>query len=114
MPFTTPIRVPPPALGMTASVLGVIAMLLFFMPVLGIPLSICGVVIGVAGLVASLTVVRSDLRWSVTGLAAALLALAINVAIALAPAGYLRDQNVPRSWQAVPDRPVAPPPAGQP
>ena len=37
-------------LGMSSIVLGLIALLLFFMPVLGIPIAGCGLAIGLAGL----------------------------------------------------------------
>jgi hypothetical protein len=98
---------------MASLVLGVIALLLFFMPILGIPLSVCGMFFGIVGLFASFTASRTNLRASIAGLAASSLALAINVAIANAPAGYLHDPTVPRLWQPVPDRPHAPPPASQ-
>ena len=107
------ITIPPMALGVTSLVLGVIASLLFFLPILGIPLSVCAVLIGVIGLIASAARPKVFLRWSLIGLAASCLALAINLAIVYAPVGYLRDQNVPRPWQSVPDRPSAPPPARQ-
>jgi hypothetical protein len=113
MPSITPIRTPPTALGMASLVLGVIALLLFFLPILGIPLSLCGIILGVIGLLASFAVRGTYLRWTLAGLATSCLALAINVAIAYSPAGYLHDHNVPRPWQPVPDRPYVAPPAKQ-
>ncbi len=106
-------RTPLPALGMTSLVLGVIAMVLAFLPVLGIPLSLCGIVLGTIGIFASFAVPGSHLRWALAGVATSLLALGINAAIGFAPSGYLHDQKVPRPWQPVPDRPYAPPPARQ-
>ncbi|HZZ77451.1 MAG TPA: hypothetical protein VFE62_02970 [Gemmataceae bacterium] len=104
------VRMPPPGLGMAALVLGAIGLLLFFLPILGIPLSVAGIALGVAALLAS-TVWQMNLRWAIAGLATSCLALTINLAIWYAPGGYLRDPSVPRMWQAVPDRPYAPPPA---
>lgn len=100
-----------PALGMASLVLGVIAMLLAFLPVLGVPLSMCGILCGIIGFGAALCVGGSNLRWGLAGLAASCLALGMNIALAYAPGGYLPDHNVPRIWQPVPDRPEAPPPA---
>lgn len=111
---TMPIRPTLPALGMASVVLAVIAMLLFFLPVLAVPLSICALTLGFAGLVAALLAPGTSLRFALLGLAASSLALAINAAIACAPAGYLRDQNPPRLWQSVYDRPFAPPPVQKP
>jgi hypothetical protein len=102
---------PLPALGMTSLVLGVIAMVLAPLPVLGIPLSVCGIVSGVIGFIAAFTVPGTYFRWAVGGLAASVLALGINLALAYAPEGYLPDKNSPTPWQPVPDRPAAPPPA---
>jgi hypothetical protein len=106
-------RVPLPALGMSALVLGVIALLLAFLPILGIPLSLCGIVLGCIACVASFTVPGTFLRWALAGLITCILALTINLAIYYAPTGYLNEPGVPRPWQGVPDRPYSPPPARQ-
>jgi len=98
---------------MTSLVLGVISSLLFFLPILGIPLSLCGILFGVLGLLGHFAVPGTSLRWTLEGLAVSCLSLAINVAITFAPTGYLHDQNVPRPWQPVPDRPYVSPPARQ-
>jgi|HubBroStandDraft_4_1064222.scaffolds.fasta_scaffold445191_1 hypothetical protein len=113
MPDTFRTRTPLPALGMSSLVLGVIALLLAFLPILGIPLSLCGILLGVVGIFSSLAVAGTYLRWSLAGLATSCLALIVNLAITYAPTGYLPEQNVPRTWQPVPDRPYAPPPASQ-
>ncbi len=102
---------PLPALGMTSLVLGVIALLLAFLPILGIPLSAFGLLFGFLGFLAALVARGTSLRWSVGGLAASCLALAVNLAIAYAPEGYLPGRKVPRPWQPVSDRPYVPPPA---
>jgi hypothetical protein len=102
---------PLPALGMASLVLGVIAMLLAPLPVLGIPLSGCGILFGVIGFIAAFTVPGTYLRWAVGGLAASCLALAMNLALAYAPEGYVPDHNPPPSWQPAPDPPTTPPPA---
>jgi hypothetical protein len=105
------VRMPAPAFGMTSLVLGVIALLLFFLPILGIPLSIAGIVLGVLALIGAMVRVQMNLRWAIAGLATSCLALAINVAIWHAPNSELHDPSMPRMWQSVPDRPYAPPPA---
>jgi hypothetical protein len=100
-------------LGMTSLVLGTIALLVNFLPVLGIPLAALGLVFGVVGFILALLTPASRLRWSAAGVAMCCLALAVNIAIAYAPAGYLPGRNVPRPWQPEPDRPYVPPPARQ-
>jgi hypothetical protein len=102
---------PLPALGMASLVLGVIALLLSFLPVLGLPISACGLLCGLLGFAAALVSPGTSLRWSVGGLAVGVLALSVNLALAYAPTGYLPDPHVPKTWQPVPDRPSVPPPA---
>ncbi len=102
---------PLPALGMTSLVLGVTALLLAFLPILGIPLGAFGLLFGVLGLIVAPLVSGSSLRWSLAGVAVCSLALAVNVAIAYAPTGYVPGPHIPRLWQPVPDRPYVPPPA---
>ncbi len=97
-------------LGMTSLVLGTVGLLLFFLPVLGIPLSAIGLLCGVLRLFQPAES-GTTLRWGVGGVAVSCLALAVNVGVAFAPAGYLPGRKVPRPWQAVPDRPYVPPPA---
>jgi hypothetical protein len=101
----------PYALGLTSLALGAVALLLFFMPVLGIPLAGAGLLFGLIALLAALFGGRSSLRWAVLGIALSLLALAADVAVALAPAGYLPHQSQPRTWQPPAVRPYVPPPA---
>jgi hypothetical protein len=98
-------------LGMSSLVLGMIGLLLFFLPILGIPISVCGLFFGLVGLGAVFFPTGTSLRWSLAGVAASALALAINIAIVYAPAGYLPGRKVPQMWQTVPDRPYVPPPA---
>jgi hypothetical protein len=98
-------------LGMSSLVLGVIGLLLFFLPVLGIPISSFGLLLGVVGLLAAFLPTRTSLRWSLAGTAASVLALSINLAIFYAPAGYLHDRKVPQLWRPDLDRPYLPPPA---
>ena len=102
---------PPLGLGLTAVVLGVVGLVLFFLPILSIPLGGVGLVFGFAGFVLALMGGRSSLRWSVAGIALSCLALAISLAIAQAPAGYLPSRAIPLDTQRVPDRPYVPPPA---
>jgi hypothetical protein len=110
MNILPPTQRPPADFGLAAAVVGTIALLVFFMPVLGIPISASGLLFGVIGLAASWTSGGIKLRWGLAGIAVSALALALNIAIAFAPAGYLRGHEVPHLWQAVPDRPSVPPP----
>jgi hypothetical protein len=89
-------------LGMTSLVLGVIALILFFLPILGIPLAAFGMFFGIVGFFVGLFSPGTSLRWSVGGTAISALALAINIAIAYAPGGYLPDRQVPQPWQQPP------------
>jgi hypothetical protein len=98
-------------LGMSSVVLGVIGMMLFFLPILGVPLSAVALCFGIAGAVTALFTPGSNLRWSVAGVAVSCLALGINLAILYAPEGYLPGRKVPQMWQLPPDRPFVPPPA---
>lgn len=96
--------------GMLSFVLGVIALMLFFLPILGIPISAIGLLCGIIGVVVDATT-KTSLRWSLLGCAITSLAVAINLAIAYVPGGYLSPPRVVPSWQTVPDRPYVPPPA---
>jgi hypothetical protein len=102
---------PVPGLGMTSMVLGIIAMLLAFLPVLGFPLAVFGLVFGFAGIVAVFFSRSTSLRWSVGGALVSALALGVNTAIGYAPSGYEPSRQVPPMWQTVPYRPQVSPPA---
>lgn len=106
---------PPIGLGMSSLVIGTIGLMLFFLPVLGIPLSAFGLLFGLLGLLATFLRGRpaggAALRWTLAGIAVSSLALAVNVAIAYAPAGYLPGGEVPQLWQVAPNRGYVPPPA---
>ncbi|HLJ94056.1 MAG TPA: hypothetical protein VKU02_12790 [Gemmataceae bacterium] len=102
---------PPAAPGMLSLVLGVIGLLLFFLPILGIPISVFGLLFGLIGVLAAVRPGGMRLRWSLLGCAASALALAINFGIAYAPSGYLPPPAVPQPWQPIPGRPTIPPPA---
>jgi hypothetical protein len=104
-------RLPPIDLGPLSVVLGSIGLLLFLLPVLGVPISACALLFGVVGSILAFAPGGVRLRWSLLGCAISSLALAINIAIAYAPAGYQPPPGVPPPWQAVPDRPYVPPPA---
>jgi hypothetical protein len=95
---------------MTALILGVISMLLFFLPVLGIPIGICGLFFGTLAVPIALFYDLS-LRWSVAGIATCSLALAINLAVTYAPSGYVPPPSPPKVWQTAPGRQYIPPPA---
>jgi hypothetical protein len=102
---------PPLGLGLTSVVLGVVGLLLFFLPILSIPLGGVGLVFGLGGLVLALFGGWTSLRWPVAGIALSGLALAAGLAIAQAPAGYLPSRAIPLNTEPVPDRPYVPPPA---
>jgi hypothetical protein len=101
-----------PAFGMTALVLGHVALLLFFMPILGIPLAAIGLLFGLLGILLALVSRSSSLRWSLAGVAACGLALAVNAAISYAPeTESLPGRGMQQQWQPTPVRPMVPPPA---
>jgi hypothetical protein len=104
-------RHPPIEPGLTSLVLGTTALLLAFLPILGLPLSAIGMLIGLVGIAVALTRDLGSLRWSVLGTIVCGTALAINVALVYAPAGYQPRPRVPQAWQSVPDRPWVSPPA---
>ena len=86
-------------------------MLLFFLPVLSIPLGGIGVIFALVAIVLALRGSWTSLRWALAGLVVSGTALTVGVAIAEAPAGYLRSQAIPLNSQPVPERPYVPPPA---
>ena len=92
-------------------VLGAVGMLLFFLPILGIPLGGAGVIFGAVGIVLALRGGWTSLRWSIAGLVVSCTALFVGIAIAEAPAGYLRSRAIPLNVQPVAERPYVPPPA---
>jgi hypothetical protein len=100
-------------LGMASLVLGTVALMLFFLPVLGIPISVLGLLFGLVGSGVALFRPRVSLRWGLGGIGMSALALLLNIGIVYAPAGYIpTGGQQPPPWQAVPDRPYVPPPAG--
>ena len=103
------VRSPLVALGMTSFVLGVIGLMLFFMPVLGIPISVLGLCFGIVGLLEVFVAIQSSLRWSLYGTGFCALALAVNIAIAYAPSGYMPGRAPPAPWEPPPGRPYVPP-----
>src|SRR5437762_10489571 len=98
-------------LGLSSLVLGVIALLVAFMPVLGVPLSLFGLAFGGCGLVLALLHLGPSLRTSAGGIVTCLTALVLNLAIAYAPSGYLPEPRARENFNPHPDRPSAPPPA---
>ena len=106
-------RTPLPALGMASLVLGVIGLILAFLPILAAPLSACGIVLGIIGVITAFAVPGTYLRWAVAGLVTSILALGVDVALSLAPGaqGEVPTPRSPAMWQSPPDRPTVPPPA---
>ncbi len=99
------------ALGMTSLVQGVISLILGVVPVMGIPIGLFALLFGVLALIAWMLDLGPNLRVTLGGIGASLLALTVNFAIAFAPVGYRPEPTVPNIWQTVPDRPSSPPPA---
>jgi hypothetical protein len=97
-------------LGMSSLVIGIISLLVFFMPVLGAPLSVFGLAIGVVGLLVGLFTGGVALRWNLGGLAISLLGLVVNLALANAPSGYFPNTRA-RGWQGVSQQRYVAPPA---
>ena len=98
-------------MGLTSVVLGAVGLLLFFLPILGIPLGGVGLVFGFGGLVLALCRRLDEPPLVGRRNRPVGLALAVSLAIAQAPAGYLPSRAVPLGTQPVPDRPYVPPPA---
>ncbi len=98
-------------LGMASLVLGVIALLLFFLPILGIPLAAFGALFGLVGLTLALADAGQSLRWNLAGLLTSLLALGVNLAVAYAPGGYPGTMHDVRPWEPVSANPYVSPPA---
>jgi hypothetical protein len=111
MSKTLPIRDPSLGAGLTSVVLGAVGVLLFFLPILSIPLGGAGVIFGVAGIALALRGGWTSLRWAIAGLVVSGTALSVGIAIAEAPAGYLRSRSIPLSSQPVAEGPYVPPPA---
>jgi hypothetical protein len=99
------------ALGMASLVLGLIGMLLFFLPILGIPISACGVICGVLGFIVALFTGGQSLRWSVGGFTVSALALGVNLLLNYTPEGFIPGPVTTRPWQEPRDRPFVAPPA---
>ena len=97
-------------MGMTSIVLGLIALLLFFLPILGLPMSVFGLCFGLVGLIGAFFSKTTSLRSSLLGILTCSTALVVNAAVAYAPAGYLPARGVPELWRIVPGRPYVPPP----
>ncbi len=106
----SPVRPPSWPFGAASFVLGLVGLLLFFLPILGAPLCAIGAVAGVVGCFVAGLGGAADFRWSVAGVALCTFALAVNLAIAYAPAGYQSIGTGPPK-QSVPDAPYVAPPA---
>jgi hypothetical protein len=73
--------------------------------------SLFGLGFGILGFVVAFFSTGTSLRGNLFGIGVSLLALAVNLAIAYAPVGYLPPPTVPKPWQTSPDRTFVPPPA---
>jgi hypothetical protein len=99
--------------GMTSLVIGLIGLMLFFLPILGIPISALGLCFGVVGAIGALFTGGPALRWSLGGVVVCGLALSVNLALDQAPRGYGDTYPVPAPWQRPRDRPYVPPPSSR-
>lgn len=102
---------PPLGIGLAAVIFGALGLFMFFLPILSIPLGVAGLMCGLCSVVPAWLRGWVTLRWSVAGLVLSGLAVAVGVAIARAPAGYLPVRTVPLDQRAVPERPFVSPPA---
>jgi hypothetical protein len=100
-----------PALGMTALVLGHIALALFLMPILGGPLAAAGLLSGLLGVALALVTREATMRYSVAGIAVCVLALSVNLAMQNAPAAGSTARLGSELVQPAPGRPAPVPPA---
>jgi hypothetical protein len=96
--------------GMSSLVVGLIGLMLFFLPVLGIPVSALGLCLGVIGFVGGLFRGGPSLRWGLGGIGVCGMALVVNLVMYHAPSGYGDSYPVPPLWQAPRDRPYVSPP----
>jgi hypothetical protein len=99
----------PPAVGLTSFVLGMIGMILFFLPILGAPISGLGAVAGIVGCFLAGGTNRAHLRWAVAGVVLSFLALSVNLGLAWSPSGYQSSPSGPPN-EPVPDTPYVSPP----
>jgi len=92
-------------------VLGIISLLLAFLPILGVPLGAIGLAFGILGVSMAFFSPSANLRWSLAGVAVCGLALGVNMALTLSPQGYIPERNAMPPWEPPRDRPSNPPPA---
>ena len=98
------------ALGMTALVLGHVALIVAFMPVLGVPLAGAGLAIGAAGVLLAGFRRGTALRWALAGAAVCGIALSVNLALyRAADLGF--GDHAPPTWNPPARRAFVPPPA---
>jgi hypothetical protein len=97
--------------GLIAVTLGSIGTLLFFLPILGAPLSAAGLAVSIAAMLLAVFRGGTSLRWALAGFCVCASALALNLGLAFAPLWLVPGSAVQPSWQPLPDRPYASPPA---
>ncbi len=102
---------PLPGLGMASVCLGLIGLLLFFLPILGMPVSLCGFVAGVVGLVVALFTGGPSLRWSLGGIVVSAAAFGVGLVMYATPEGYVPASSKSQPWRTPNDRPFVAPPA---
>jgi hypothetical protein len=98
-------------LGLTAIVLGAVALGLFILPILAVPIAGCGLALGMAGLLGAIVRGTGDLRLALAGVAVCGCAVGVGAAIDLAPGGYFRFPAEPAPTTLQRPRPYVAPPA---
>src|SRR5437660_1716056 len=99
-------------LGMTSTVVGLIALAVFLLPLLAIPISVFGLLFGIVGFAVGWFAGGPSLRWSLAGIVVSSVALTVSVAMNMAPTGDLPSPAVGKPQPA--ERPYAPPPPARP
>jgi hypothetical protein len=111
MPRLPQVRNPRIGLGVASLTLATIGLMLFLLPILSVPITAAAFAVGVVGVVVSFWGGGASLRWSLAGVVLAMVAGAINLAIASGPAGYVQGYDVPPIWRPSPGPPYVSPPA---
>jgi hypothetical protein len=102
---------PPLGLGLASVTLGAIALMLFVLPILAVPIGGSGLALGLIGSIVAVAIKSKEALLALAGTAVCLLALAVGIAMAYAPADYL-DPHAPLPAAApIPRHQNVPPPA---
>jgi hypothetical protein len=111
MPSRASSWIPPVGTGAASVVLGIIGLMLSWMPVLGITVAGLSLVLGLIAVLTALRPGGALLRWALLGTVLSGFALGVNFAMHYSIVGYIGERHMPTMWQESPDRPWVPPPA---